>query len=255
MIWSNCKCTSAYLFTLYSIYRQNYNIRHAKCQNFNVSSLVLQLPLCNLLKPGVKSTMKMWLEQRRQAMLQLHLSDQQFYCTLRYDFYKTFEGSVPTKLTAYPINSKCYPEILMGFSSGFKIWDRVAASTLATLGWPRCWDVTYGRGICWPVKYTNTGSLHDNATSCQGIAFRITGCLWGEFGHQRTGGFPSQKASDGNLMVCLLLTWTSFWTNNRIADDLRRLIVHMTWHMNFPDQGPQVGWPHYLHRPPTACEN
>ena len=29
----------------------------------------------------------MHLEQRRQAMLQLHLSDQQFYCLLRYDLY------------------------------------------------------------------------------------------------------------------------------------------------------------------------
>ena len=40
--------------------------------------LVLQLPLRNLLKPGVKSRMKVWLEQRRQAMLQLHLSDNNF---------------------------------------------------------------------------------------------------------------------------------------------------------------------------------
>ena len=30
------------------------------------------------------------MEQRRQAMLQLHLSDQQFYCILRGDLYKRF---------------------------------------------------------------------------------------------------------------------------------------------------------------------
>ena len=30
-------------------------------------------------KPSVKSKMKMQLDQRRQAILQLHLSDQQFY--------------------------------------------------------------------------------------------------------------------------------------------------------------------------------
>ena len=32
------------------------------------------------MKSGIKSRMKMYLEQRRQAVLQLHLSDQQFYC-------------------------------------------------------------------------------------------------------------------------------------------------------------------------------
>ena len=56
-------------------YRQVSNIRRTKSLNLNVSCLVLQLSLHNLLKPGVKSRMKMQLEQRRQAMLQLHLSD------------------------------------------------------------------------------------------------------------------------------------------------------------------------------------
>ena len=60
------------------IYRQISKIRHTKFQNLNISRLVLQLFLCNILKPGVKSKMKMQLEQRQQAMLQLHLSDQQF---------------------------------------------------------------------------------------------------------------------------------------------------------------------------------
>ena len=36
----------------------------------------------NPLKPGIKSKMKMYLEQRRQVMLQQHLSDQQVYCIL-----------------------------------------------------------------------------------------------------------------------------------------------------------------------------
>ena len=67
-----------------SLHFQNYcqtsGIRYTKSQNLNVSHLILQLSLPNPLKPGVKSRMKMWLEQCRQAMLQLHLSDQQFYC-------------------------------------------------------------------------------------------------------------------------------------------------------------------------------
>ena len=47
------------------------NIRHTKSHSF------LQLSLCDLLEPGVKTRMKMQLEQRRQAMLQLYLGDQQ----------------------------------------------------------------------------------------------------------------------------------------------------------------------------------
>ena len=56
-------------------YRQIPNISRTKSQKLHVSRLVVLLPLSNLLKPGVKSRMKMWLEQRRQAMFQLHLSD------------------------------------------------------------------------------------------------------------------------------------------------------------------------------------
>ena len=68
-------------------YRQISYINHTKFQNSKVYRLVWQLSLCNLLKPGVKSRMEMQSEQRRQAMLQLHLSDQQFYCLLRCDLY------------------------------------------------------------------------------------------------------------------------------------------------------------------------
>ena len=64
-------------------YRKIANIRRTESQNLTVSRLVLQLYLPNPMKPGVKSRMKMYLEQRRQAMLQLHLSDWQFYCLLR----------------------------------------------------------------------------------------------------------------------------------------------------------------------------
>ena len=66
--------------------RQILNIRRTKCQNLNVSRVAMQLPLPNQLKPGIKSRMKMWLEQRRQAMLQLHLSDHQVYY-VRYVLY------------------------------------------------------------------------------------------------------------------------------------------------------------------------
>ena len=67
------------------------NIRCTQSPNLNVSRLVLQLFLPNPMKPGVKSRMKMQLEQRRQAMLQLHLSYQQFHSLLRCNLYKRFD--------------------------------------------------------------------------------------------------------------------------------------------------------------------
>ena len=69
------------------IYRKTSSISRTKFQNLNVSCILLQLSSLNPLKPGVKLRMKMYLEQRRQAMLQLHLSYQQFYCPLRCDLY------------------------------------------------------------------------------------------------------------------------------------------------------------------------
>ena len=49
-------------------YRQISNISRTKSPNLSVSRLVLLLSLLSPLKPGVKSTMKVHLEQRRQAM-------------------------------------------------------------------------------------------------------------------------------------------------------------------------------------------
>ena len=61
-------------------------------KNLDVSHLGLQLFLCNILKPGVKSRMKVQLEQRRQVMLQLHLSDQQINCLLKCVLYYRLDG-------------------------------------------------------------------------------------------------------------------------------------------------------------------
>ena len=61
----------------------------------NVSRLVLQLSLPNPMKPGVKSRMKMYLEQRQQAMLQLHLSDRQFYCPIRCAYIRDLKVDIP----------------------------------------------------------------------------------------------------------------------------------------------------------------
>ena len=63
------------------------NKSRIKSQNLNVFRIFLQLFLPNPLKSGVKSGMRMYLEQHRKAMFQLHLSDEQFYCLLCCDLY------------------------------------------------------------------------------------------------------------------------------------------------------------------------
>ena len=50
-------------------YHKISNISETKSQNLSVSRLGLQLSLHDALKPSVKWRMKMYLEQRRQAML------------------------------------------------------------------------------------------------------------------------------------------------------------------------------------------
>ena len=60
-----------------------YKLSRTKPQHLNVPRVVLQIYLPNPLNPGVELRMKMWMEQRRVAMLQLHLSDEQFYCLQR----------------------------------------------------------------------------------------------------------------------------------------------------------------------------
>ena len=69
--------------SVYFGYRKISNIRCTKSPKLIIPHLVLQLSLRNPMKPGVRSRIKMLLEQRRQAMLQLHLSDRQVYCLLR----------------------------------------------------------------------------------------------------------------------------------------------------------------------------
>ena len=69
-----------------SYYRKTCSISRTKSQSLNVSCILLQLFSLNPMELGVKLRMKMYMEQRWQVMLQLHLSYQQFYC-LKCDLY------------------------------------------------------------------------------------------------------------------------------------------------------------------------
>ena len=73
--------------TRINMYCQVSSIRRTKSQHLKDPRTVLWLSLSNPLKPDVKSRMKMLLEQRRQVMLQLHLSDRQCYCLIGCHLY------------------------------------------------------------------------------------------------------------------------------------------------------------------------
>ena len=61
-IWASLDLiyTNHHPISIVNIYRQVSNIRHTKYQNLNVFHLGLQLSLYNILKPGVKPRMKMY---------------------------------------------------------------------------------------------------------------------------------------------------------------------------------------------------
>ena len=103
-----------------------------------MSRLVLQLSLCNILKSCVKSRMKIYLEQSRQAMLQQHLSDQQFYCLLRRDLYQRFDGTIigacdlsPNRETLTLLTQCTWPRLNTIFSDiGVPIIKKILTSNL-----------------------------------------------------------------------------------------------------------------------------
>ena len=80
-----------------SKHHQFSNKSDTESPNINISRLVLQSSLSDPLKPGVKFRMQMWLEQRRQAMLQLHSSDQKFHCQLVYKVDRSNQDTIHYK--------------------------------------------------------------------------------------------------------------------------------------------------------------
>ena len=128
-------------------YLQTSSTSRTKSQNLHVSWLVLPLSCPKPLKPGVKSQMKMYLERRRQAMLQLHLNDRQFYGLLRCVLYQRFDGS-PNEgcQDTKKVNFKWYfyhtvTPVFHFKSIGFTHWDTMTRICVCKLchHWPREW--------------------------------------------------------------------------------------------------------------------
>ena len=70
LVWNSHSAMEVFfLYWIIYNYHKISNIRHTKSWNLNISRLGLQWSLCNILKPSVKWRMKMYLEQRGQAML------------------------------------------------------------------------------------------------------------------------------------------------------------------------------------------
>ena len=53
----------------------------------------------------------MQLEQRRQAMLQLHLTDRQFYCIQRCNLYSRFDCMIPAGVFWFQLRPNCRAKI------------------------------------------------------------------------------------------------------------------------------------------------
>ena len=83
---------------LLSNYCETSTISHTRPQHINVSRLLLQLSVPNPVKPSVKPRMKMWLEHRRQAMLQLHLMISNFIATSGAAYIRCLIIYIPTHL-------------------------------------------------------------------------------------------------------------------------------------------------------------
>ena len=104
-------------------------------------SSYLQLSLCNIFKPSVKWRMKMQLEKPRQAMLQLHLSDQQSIAYYNATYIRNLTVSLFIILPIYNIyiaiiryygyqQAQCWPHLVM--TPGISIYSWVIRSTVET---------------------------------------------------------------------------------------------------------------------------
>ena len=81
--WRRMQCFLSTQLPYRSYIAETSCYRQTESQNVFFYRLVSLLSSPNPLKPSVKSRMKMQLEQRRQAVLQLHLSDQQLPTQVR----------------------------------------------------------------------------------------------------------------------------------------------------------------------------
>ena len=122
-------------------YRKISNIRGTQFQNSTDSRLALQLSLPNLLQPGVKSGMKMWLEQRRPIKVRLilevwrYMSNSLFifmtslalrclhYREIVVDWYRLFCKASQCLSTQQPINSEHVIDASPHFKISYSIWN------------------------------------------------------------------------------------------------------------------------------------
>ena len=114
--------------------------------------------------------------------------------------------------------SSCFPELIL---KDLSIWLEICGvlnifstprssvkQNSYTTFWPEQWDP-----YLWPYV-TDTGLHHDTETLSTLLAL----C---EGNPPMTGGFPSQRASNAELIFAFLLAWTNCWENTQVACDLR----------------------------------
>ena len=88
---------------------------------------------------------------------------------------------------------------------------------LAHVIWNNKWERTESALVDFIENYTVMSHKHVSTllTLCKGNP-------------QTTGGFTPPVHGIRSFDVTLLLTWTSYWTNNRVTSDLNRHEAHVT---------------------------
>ena len=169
--------------------------------------------LCNLLKPGVKSRMKVWLEYPGKAMLQLHLSDRQFCCLLRWDLYYRFDGT--------SLFRKCFALFLMfvKFVPYGPIQKKPALDQVMTRrqkGAKPLPNQSWSKSFTHTCRHASMGNVkHDDVIK------------WKNFPRHWPFVMGIQKGQwRGTLIFCLICAWTNSWANNRDAGDFKRHGAH-----------------------------
>ena len=142
------------------------------------------------------------MEQRRQAMLQLHLSDQQFYCVLRCDLYQRFDGSPGNALEMHHWSWRLLELICIwpSWSHLIVVWYLVHHDFMESFNQMSWW-------------------CHQMETFSALLAI----CAGNS---PVPGEFPNKGQWRGALMFTLIYTRINNWVNNGEAGDLRCYRAH-----------------------------
>ena len=137
----------------------------------------------------------------------------------------------------------CIPTQIREASSSVSLWS--VTQWLGSYNGDMCFVFHHSWQTGLIKHYPYDGTVFGMMTSSNGIIFRVTGPLCGEFtGHH---WIPRSKASDAEHWCFLWSAWINGWVHNREAGDLRRYRAHydvtvMKWGWSYPKSLTYFGW-------------